>query len=162
MVNLNVIAPGTYFMDGAYGISEATVPMPLQARLKVELMPNVLEIEGTWQQHSGRPTQAFKLQIVRDHTSQSQADVTVAGTFIHLMKGRAAIWQPTYEVLATDESREQILSVHFTPADERGSFEVHGFVSTGPTGYFSFRGRVVPTDSRSALSNVVSLSGRAA
>lgn len=149
-------------MDGAYGISEATVALPLQARLKVELMPNVLEIEGTWQQHSGRPTHAFKLQLVRDHTSQAQADVTVAGTFIHPMKGRAAIWRPTYEILAIDESKEQLLSVHFTPSEELGSFEIRGFVSTAPNTYYSFAGRVVPTDSRSALSNVVSLPGRAA
>lgn len=159
MLNLAIIAPGGYFLDGSYGISEAGFPLPLQARFNVELMPNVVEFLGAWQQHSGRPSHGFKLQFVRDHTSQSQADVVVSGAFIRSMKGRVSLARPAYEILASDETREHLLSVHFTPSEDRGSFEVSGFLSLGPALYYAFEGRAIPTESRSALSNVVAISG---
>ena len=158
MLNLGVIAPGTYFMDGAYGISEAGFALPLQAQFKVELMPNVLEIIGTWQQHSGRPTHGFELEFVRDHTSQSQSDVLVSGTFIHPMKGRASLRPPAYEILAANEERDQLLSLHFTSSHDGGPFELSGFVSLGRS-HHSFEGRAVPTEGRATLSNVVTILG---
>ena len=161
MVNLGIIEPGGYFIDGSYGISEMGTPMPLQARLKIDLMPNVLEIDGTWQQHSGRPTHAFKLQIIRDHTSQSQADVTATGTFIGTLKGRASLSRPAYEILASDPAKEQLMSVHLMPSEKFGVFEISGFVSLG-THHYPFHGHVVPTEGRAALSNVVSLAGKVA
>lgn len=161
MLNLGILESGTYFMDGSYGISEAGFPMPLQVRLKVELMPNVLEIDGTWQQHSGRPTHAFMLHLIRDHTSQSQADVAVTGTFIGSLKGRASLVGPAYEILVSDAAKDQLLSVHLTPSEKLGLFDVAGFVSLGAV-HYPFHGRIVPTEGRGALSNVVSLGGRVA
>jgi len=159
VLDLGIVAPGHYFLDGAYGISEAGFPLPLQAHLKVELMPNVLEIVGTWQQHSGRPTHGFRLEVVRDHTSQSQADVAVTGTFIRTLKGRVSLKRPAFEILAADESRDQLLSAHFTASPEVGIFEVSGFVSVGPDKYYSFDGRAIPTAGKDSLSNVVSIMG---
>ena len=160
MLNLGAIAPGSYFVSGAYGVSEGTAPFPLQALLKVELMSNVLEIHGKWH-HTVRAEHAFKLQFLRDHTSQSQSDVVVEGTFIHPMKGRASLSRPSHEVLATDESRQQLLSVHFSPTDDRGDFEISGFVTIGDK-HYSFHGRASQTEGRETLSNVVAIGGRAA
>ena len=159
VLDLSVIAPGSYFLDGAYGISEASFALPLQAQFEVELMPNVLEVVGTWQQHSGRPTHAFRLEIIRDHTSQSQADVAVSGTLIRALRGRASLKRPAFEMLAADESREQFLSAHFTASPDSGMFEVSGFICVGPSTYYSFEGRAIPTEGRASLSNVVSIMG---
>lgn len=159
MLDIGIIAPGGYFMDGAYGISEAGFPMPLQAQIKVELMANAVDISGTWQQHSGRPTHAFNVQFIRDHTSQSQAEVLVSGTFIRNLKGRVSLLRPAYEILAADESREQLLSCHFTPSQDRGVFEVSGFVAIAPSAYYSFQGQFVPTEGKAAISNVVRVVG---
>jgi hypothetical protein len=159
VLDIGILAAGGYFMDGAYGISEASFPMPLQARIKVELMSNALDISGTWQQHSGRPTHAFNVQFLRDHASQSQADVLVSGTFIRNMKGRVSLLQPAYEILAADESREQLLSCHFSPSQDRGIFEVSGFIAMASSAYYSFQGQFVPTEGRAAISNVVRVIG---
>ena len=158
MLNIGVIAPGSYFVDGAYGISEATGPMPLQARFKVELMSNALEIIGSWQQHSGRPEHGFKLTLCRDHTSQSQTDVLVSGVGIGQLKGRATLKPSPCQVLAFDEPRDQVLSVHFTPAEDGGMFEVDGLVTVGGV-FYAFSGRVIPTEGRASLSNVVPILG---
>ena len=159
MIDLGFIAPGSYFLDGAYGISEAGFPLPLQAHLKVELMANVLEIVGTWQQHSGRPSHAFRLEIHRDLTSQSQADVVINGTFIRGLKGRVSLKRPAFEILAADEGREQLLSAHFTASPEVDHFDVSGFISMGPAAYYSFDGRAIPTEGKDAISNVVRILG---
>ena len=37
--------------------------MPLEGHFEVESLPNALVIEGKWQQHSGRPTYPFRVEL---------------------------------------------------------------------------------------------------
>src|SRR5258708_7161472 len=88
---LEIIGAGHYFVEGSHGISETGISLSLQAHVSVEVTPNAVVIEGSWQQYSGRPTYALRVQLLRDQISQSQADVRIAGSSVIEMKGRASL-----------------------------------------------------------------------
>ena len=159
MLNLAVIAVGHYAAHGSYGLSESSIDLPLEAHFAVESFPNELVIDGKWQQHSGRPNYAFRIELNRDHTSQSQADASVTASGVGSFSGRMSLRGPTLELLAGDPSTGSHLSARFVPMDKPRIYEVSGIVSAKGN-WFPFHLRVVPMEAE--LSKVVALPKRSA
>ena len=158
VVDLAIIEPGKYFASGSYGVSESAIGMPLEASFSVESLPNNLVIEGTWQQHSGRPTYTFRVEFARDQQSQSQAQVIVAAFGVGRLGGRISLRGPTLELLAADAATKSSLSARLVPMEKPRIYEISGAVALNGEVWFPFHLRVVPTETREALSNVVRIS----
>ena len=125
-------------------------------------MAAALVLEGRARQHSGRPEYGFRCQLDRDPHSQSQANATVTIATIPSLTGRMSLVGPTRELLASDlESRNQ-LSARIVPMEKPGIYELSGLLALGGKQWFPFHFRVVPTESRAALENVVALPKRTA
>jgi hypothetical protein len=159
VLNLAIIEPGHYLGQGSYGISAAAIGMPLEAHFAVESFPNTLVIDGKWQQHSGRPTFAFRVELRRDELSQSQAEASVTATAFGLLAGRMSMRGPTLELLATDPANGHLLSARVVPLEKPRIYELSGIIAVNGKQWFPFHLRVVPTEARSALSNVVQIMG---
>jgi hypothetical protein len=159
VLNLAVIDIGRYFAQGSYGITESGISMPLEAHFSVESFPNAVVLDGKWQQHSGRPTHAFRVELTRDSASQSQAAVTVAASGIGSLTGRMSLRGPTLELLVADSSCGHQLSARLVPLDKPRIYEISGIVSVKAELWFPFHLRVVPMEAESAMSNVVHVLG---
>ena len=160
MVELNIIGTGRYFAEGSYGINESAVQLPLVGHFSVECMPNDVVFDVKWQQHSGRPTYAFRIEISRDATSQSQASARITGTNVGELIGRVTLRGPTRELLAYDAANGHHLSARFVPLETPGIYELSGLISINGQ-WFPFHARVVPAESEMALPKVVALPKRA-
>ena len=160
MVNLDIFESGRYFADGSYGVNESSVEMPLQGHFSVEIMPNTVVIDGKWQQHSGRPTFAFRVEISRDHTSQSQASVRVVGSEVGELVGRFTLRGRTRELLALDAAKGHQLSARIVPTEKPRIYEISGLIAVNEH-WFPFNLRLLPAEGERALSKVVALPKRA-
>jgi len=162
VLNLAIIEGGRYFAQGSYGISESGVAMPLEGHFSVESFPNSLVIEGKWQQHSGRPTYAVRVEIVRDPTSQSQGAVMVAASGLGQFTGRMSLRGPTLELIAADPVNGHQLSARVVPLEKPRIYELSGIVAVKAERWFPFHLRAVPAEAEMALSKVVALPKRSA
>ncbi|WP_171092344.1 hypothetical protein [Usitatibacter rugosus] len=160
MLNLNVIEVGTYHAHGSHGLSASSTHLPLEAHFEAESFPNALVLEGKWQTHSDRPAYAFRVELSRDHTSQSQADATVTATGVGVLSGRMSMRGPTLELLASDSSSGSQLSARFVPMEKSRTYEISGIVSFKGQYWFPFHFRAVPLET--ALAKVVALPKRSA
>ena len=158
MLTLTILETGRYFAAGSYGVSESAIGMPLEARFSVDALPNAVVIEGTWQQHSGGPTHAFRVEVERDQRSQSQAPFVLIAVGIGRVVGRMALRSATYEYLASDVATRNSVSARLTRGDKPNTYELSGTVVMNGERWLPFELVFWSGESREALSNVVRIS----
>ena len=162
MVNLALLEPGRYVADGSYGFSETGLRLPFESSFSVEQLPLYLLIEGKARQPGGRQAYRFRVRLDRDTNSQSQADASVSISGVPELRGRASLVGPTRELLAFDPANENQLSARVVPLDKPRIYEISGLLGLTGKGWFPFHFRVVPTEARAALENVIALPKRTA
>lgn len=159
MVKLAIIEPGHYFAEGSYGFSETGMRLHFECHLVVETFEDHLVIEGAGRR-SG-VSYPFRVQLLRDAASQTQADAKISIATIPELAGRMSLSGPTLELLGGDVAHENQISARLVPLERNRIYEVSGCLALGGKTWFPFHFRLLPTEKEIAHENVVPFAKRA-
>ena len=147
------IFPGSYVFRGSYFRADSMIPHPIEGRFEASFAGGRLVLDGTWQQHSGRPKSAFKFE------SDCDVDGFLAPISAlispHQLNGWAATIPDGFSALANDAAQNAV-SIHVTRTKDRVHTAKGQLLRIGARPV-AFEILVGPAESELALENVVAL-----